>query len=234
MFTKLARVGLTVAAMVLGTTMYALAETTATPVYTLPTVAQEAGTPKPKPSPNPFSYHGYIRAYDFYASKRVQQLWHCQWRWRQSQPVSRKTTPSAFPAAYAFEGSGFSVGGSYLYANPFNQCSNPATASSAAPGPCGTASHPPALNPDDNVTAVRDEHALRSVPEIQRKRAQLRGRQHGVRYAVDADLGLAPQAGLPTKAPIFPIRSTRTGPSKRWTSGNGNAVRVRTSIKARC
>lgn len=151
MFTKLARVGLTVAAMVLGATTYALAETTATPVYTsLPTVAQENPTPKPKPSPNPFSYHGYIRAYDFtrqnaYSSYGV------------ASGVGGKANQStennaiSLSAAYAFENSGFSVGGSYLYANPFNQCSNPATASSTAPGPCGTASHPPALNPDGTL-----------------------------------------------------------------------------------
>ncbi len=151
MFTKLARVGLTVAAMVLGATTYALAETTATPVYTsLPMVAQEAGTPKPKPSPNPFSYHGYIRAYDFTRQNAYSSYGIASGVGGKANQSSENNAIS-LSAAYAFLGSGFSVGGSYLYANPFNQCSNPATASSAAPGPCGTASHPPALNPDTTL-----------------------------------------------------------------------------------
>ena len=149
-FTKLARVGLTVAAMVMGATTFALAETTATPVYTLPTVAQEAQTPKPKPSPNPFSYHGYIRAYDFTRQNAYSSYGVPSGVGGKANQSSENNAIS-LSGNYAFEGSGFSVGGSYLYANPFNNCSNPATASSSLPGPCGTKSVPPGLNPDTTL-----------------------------------------------------------------------------------
>jgi hypothetical protein len=147
-FTKLARVGLTVAAMVLGAMTFALAETTATPVYTLPTLAQE--TPTPKPSPNPFTYHGYIRAYDF-TRQNAYSSFGVQSGTAGKANQSSENNAISLSAAYAFENSGFSVGGSYLYANPFNQCSNPATASSSLPGPCGTKSVPPGLNPDTTL-----------------------------------------------------------------------------------
>jgi hypothetical protein len=149
-FTKLSRAGLTVAAMVLGATTFALAETTATPVYALPTVAQEAQTPKPKPSPNPFTYHGYIRAYDFTRQNAYSSYGVPSGVGGKANQSSENNAIS-LSAAYAFENSGFSVGGSYLYANPFNQCSNPATASSSLPGPCGTKSVPPGLNPDTTL-----------------------------------------------------------------------------------
>jgi hypothetical protein len=147
-FTKLARVGLTVAAMVLGVTTFALAETTATPVSTLPTLAQ--ATPTPKPSANPFTYHGYIRAFDFYRQNAYSAF-------GVQSGTAGKANQASFNSAislsgnYAFLGSGFSVGASYLYANPFNQCSNPALASSAVGPPCGTKSEPPGLNPDTTL-----------------------------------------------------------------------------------
>lgn len=145
-FTKLARVGLTVAAMVLGATTFALAETTATPV--LSTVAQ--ASPTPKPSPNPFTFHGYVRAYDFYRQNAYSSYGIPSGVGGKANQQSENNAIS-LSGNYAFSNSGFSVGASYLYANPFNNCSNPATASSAAPGPCGTASHPPGLNPDTTL-----------------------------------------------------------------------------------
>lgn len=148
--TKLARVGLTVAVMVLGAGTFALAETTATPVSTLPTVAQEAQTPKPKPTPDPFTYHGFIRAYDFTRQNAYNGYGVPSGVGGKANQASENNAIS-LSAAYAFQSSGFSVGGSYLYANPFNQCSNPATASSALPGPCGTKSVPPGLNPDTTL-----------------------------------------------------------------------------------
>jgi hypothetical protein len=144
--TKLARVCLTAAAMVLAATTFALAETTATPAPKL--VAQ--ASPAPSASPNPFTYRGYVRAYDFtrqnaYSGYGVP-----------SGPGGKANQSSennaiGLHADYAFQGSGFYVGGSYMYANPFNQCSNPALASSALPGPCGTKSVPPGLNPDTTL-----------------------------------------------------------------------------------
>ncbi len=148
MLTKLARVGLTAAVMVLAATSLSLAETTATPVYnTLPTVAQAA--PTPKPTPNPFTYHGYIRVYDFTRQNAYSAYGGPGPGSKANQ--SSENQAISLSAAYKFLGSGFSVGGSYLYANPFNNCSNPATASSALPGPCGTKSVPPGLNPDTTL-----------------------------------------------------------------------------------
>jgi hypothetical protein len=148
--TKLARVGLTAAVMVLAATAFSLAETTATPVYSLPTVAQEAQTPKPKPSPDPFTYHGYVRAFDFTRQNAYNGFGVPSGPGGKANQQSENNAIGV-SAAYAFENSGFSVGGSYMYANPLNQCSNPATASSALPGPCGTQSNPPGLNPDTTL-----------------------------------------------------------------------------------
>jgi hypothetical protein len=145
-FTKLARVGLTVAALVLGATAFALAETTATPV--LHTVAQES--PTPAPSPKAFTYHGFIRAFDFTRQNAYSSYGVPSGVGGKANQSSENNAIS-LSGNYAFLGSGFSVGASYLYANPFNQCSNPATASSALPGPCGTKSVPPGLNPDTTL-----------------------------------------------------------------------------------
>ena len=63
MSSLLSRVVLTMAAVVLASTSFALAETKATPAPKL-TVAQET-TPAATPTPNPFTYRGTLRAYDF-------------------------------------------------------------------------------------------------------------------------------------------------------------------------
>lgn len=146
MITKLTRVGLAAALMVLAATTFALAETTATPAPK--SVAQ--ASPAPTASPNPLSYHGYVRAYDFTRQNAYSGYGVPNGPGGKANQSSENNAIS-ISAAYKFLGSGFSAGGSYLYANPFNSCSNPATASSAAPGPCGTASHPPALNPDTTL-----------------------------------------------------------------------------------
>ncbi len=117
MITKLARLGIGVAAMVLATNAIALAETSATPAATK-TVAQTA--PAPKATPNPFTWRGYVRAYDFTRQNAY------------SGPNS-KPNQQSFNAAlslhgdYQFTDYGFSVGASYLYANPLGSCSTPAS-----------------------------------------------------------------------------------------------------------
>jgi len=115
--TKLARIGMGVAAMVLVTNSFALAETSATPVTTKK-VAQ--ASPAPKATPNPFTYRGYVRAYDFTRQNAY------------NGPNTKPNQQSLSAALnlhgdYAFSGSGFSVGASYLYANPLGGCSTPAS-----------------------------------------------------------------------------------------------------------
>ncbi|HET9030302.1 MAG TPA: hypothetical protein VFN49_08995, partial [Candidatus Aquilonibacter sp.] len=137
MFTKLARIGMGLAAMVLAGTTFALAETSATPAST--TVAQ--ATPAPKATPNPFSYRGYVRAYDFTRQNAYNGV-----------NGNGKVNQSSFNAALSLHadyklGSGFDVGGSYLYANPLGSCT---TAVSHLTSPCGN-NKPPQTNPDDTL-----------------------------------------------------------------------------------
>lgn len=123
------------AAMLLVGTAFASAETSATPAANV--VAQ--ASPEPSSSPNPLSYKGYFRGYYFT---------------RQNASANKSAVNQAsFNAAvslsgqYTFRDSGFSVGATYLYANPLNNCSSPASHFSP---PCGKVSAP-ALNPDDTL-----------------------------------------------------------------------------------
>jgi len=143
--TKLARVGLTAAAMVLAATTFVLAETTATPAPKNVAQASASATA----SPNPFTYRGYVRAYDLTRQNAYSAFG--------GPGPGSKANQASFNSAislhgdYNFLGSGFDVGASYLYAQPFNNCANPATHSSTAGPPCGTKSEPPGLNPDDTL-----------------------------------------------------------------------------------
>ena len=106
--------------------------------------AQTAPTPapSPKPTPNPFSYRGYVRAYDFFRTNAS------------TLPGGAgQVNQQSFNAALSLHGeyklpaSGFTVGASYLYANPFNGCSS---ATSHLLPPCGKVAAP-SLNPDDTL-----------------------------------------------------------------------------------
>lgn len=143
MFTKLARIGVGLAAMVLAGTTLALAETSATPAST--TVAQ--ASPAPAATANPFSYRGYVRAYDF--TRQNAYGGHAA------------NNQQSFNAAISLHGDyqfaqGFDIGASYLYANPLNNCT---TAVSHLSPPCGGYSqskaspfyNPTGLNPDDTL-----------------------------------------------------------------------------------
>jgi hypothetical protein len=116
--TKLARLGFGVAALALVTNSFALAETSATPATTTTTVAQ--ASPSPKPSADPFTYRGYVRAYDFTRQNAYSGL-------------GSKPNQSTFSSAvslhgdYSFIGSGFDIGATYLYGTPFGACSDPAS-----------------------------------------------------------------------------------------------------------
>ncbi len=135
MFTKLARIGVGLVAMVLAGTSFALAETSATPASTK--VAQ--ASPAPSSSPNPFSYRGYIRAYDF--TRQNAYGGHAA--------VNQQSFNAAISlhGDYQFIGSGFDIGASYLYANPLSNC---VSAVSHLSPPCG-ANKAPNLNPDDTL-----------------------------------------------------------------------------------
>ena len=100
--TKLSRAGISFAAMVVMTISLAFAQ----------------ASPAPKATSTPFTYRGYVRAYDFTRQNAY------------SGPNSKPNQQSLSAALnlhadYAFTDSGFSVGASYLYANPLGGCSTP-------------------------------------------------------------------------------------------------------------
>jgi hypothetical protein len=135
--TKLTRIGIAIA-LVLAAPALASAETTATPKPK--TVAQASATPKPKADPKAFTYGGYLRAYDFYRQN--------------AYGGHSAANQNSFSAAislhgdYTFLGSGFDVGASYFYANPFTSRCVYATAHFAPP--CAN-NKPPSFNPDDTL-----------------------------------------------------------------------------------
>ena len=132
--------------MVLAGTSFALAETSATPASS--TVAQ---APAAKATPNPFSYKGYIRAYDFTRQNALGGLNSA------GAPLYPGPNQSSFDAAlslhgqYNFDG-GFYSGASYLYSNPLSGCSSASSRFPATPANgCSSKQTPPALNPDDTL-----------------------------------------------------------------------------------
>lgn len=137
MFTTFARVGTSLAALVLAGTTFALAETSATPAHNV--IAQ--ASPAPTASPNPFAYRGYVRAYDFTRQNASS--------YNKPGTVNQQSFSAAVSlhGQYTFAGSGFTVGGTYLYSNPLNGC---ASASSHFTPPCGNVKAP-SLNPDDTL-----------------------------------------------------------------------------------
>ena len=145
---KITRMVLVIAAMVIGSTTFTLAATSATPATT---VAQTSPKPAPTATPNPFTYRGYVRAYDFTRQNAYTGI--------TTGAGYHKLNQQSFNAAlnlhadYAL-GQGWSIGGSYLYANPLNGCT---TAASHFTPPCGNIPYNAAstggqqLNPDDTL-----------------------------------------------------------------------------------
>lgn len=132
MFKPLAYVGMTLAAMVLGSTTISLAATSATPAKTV------AATVTSTPKPSPFTFKGYVRAYDFT-------------RQNSSSGFSKANQQSFSPGIslhgdYKFENSGFGIGATYFYSNPLNNCSS---AASFYTQPCKGAA--PGLQPDNTL-----------------------------------------------------------------------------------
>lgn len=92
----------------------ASAATSATPIV----IAQTSPAPKASPTPSAFTYSGYLRAYYFTRTNFPQ--------FNKTQNQASENQAASLHAGYDF-GGGFSIAGTYLYANPFNNCENPAT-----------------------------------------------------------------------------------------------------------
>jgi hypothetical protein len=140
--TKIARAGLTAAVLVLAATTLSLAETSATPAPSSVIVSQ--ASPAPTASPNPFTWNGYVRAYDFYRQNAYSG----------HSAVNQQSENNAISLSgqYRFMDTGLSVGASYLYANPLNGCTT--TASNVYPAsnsnPCYQ-SKTVGTNPDNTL-----------------------------------------------------------------------------------
>ena len=161
MSSTLVRAGLAAAAIVLGTTALALAETSATPAVKKTVVAQAEASPTP--TPNPFSWRGFFRSYYFTrqnASNNPGTQFFASSKYN-SNGVNQATWNNAIElhADYQLPFPGWYVGGGYFFAEPFN-------------GPCSVASQhfkgmpcvtqkPPNTNPDDTVPGF----SLNTFPE---------------------------------------------------------------------
>lgn len=112
-------------------------------------VAQTPASPSPAPSPtpNPFTYAGYVRSFYF---TRQNADGYPQTAGQINQ--ASFNTAVSLHGAYQFANGPFSVGATYLYANPLNGCASP---QSHLTPPCGkhkfTGSQPVPVNPDDTL-----------------------------------------------------------------------------------
>jgi hypothetical protein len=137
--------------MVLITTSFALAETSATPA---PATKVAQTTPAATPTPNPLTVSGYFRSY-YFTRQNASNNPGAEFNFSESKYSSTGVNQAslnngiALHADYQFVNSGFFAGATYFYANPIA-------------GPCTTAvSHehgmpcisqtPPNTNPDDTL-----------------------------------------------------------------------------------
>jgi hypothetical protein len=137
------RLGVALATVLLaisGVEQAALAQTSPSPAT--------SPTPEPKATSNPFTVSGKFRAYDFMRQNAsgfpstASQL--------NQQSLNFATLVNL---NYRILNSGFSVGASYIYANPLNGCNNPRSTSfncAALSGPAALA-NPQHLNPDTTL-----------------------------------------------------------------------------------
>jgi hypothetical protein len=143
------------ATMVLASTSFALAETSATPATNGTSVAQ--ASPAPTATPNPFSYSGYVRSY-YFTRQNASNNPGTQWdtgKSSASNALNQASWNNAFSlhADYNFTGGGWYVGGSYLYANPTGSCEPAALHAKGGACTAGGANSPapPSTYPDDTL-----------------------------------------------------------------------------------
>ena len=174
----LSRVVLTVAAVVLASTSFALAETTGN-TSTQTTVAQ-ASTPAATPTPNPFTYRGSIRAYDFTRQNAYATIRASSGTWRsttRTRSTSRRRRCRRPPRGLPFRGRRLYIGG---------DISTPIRSTASASRPSATPRAAPASRqvsaehePGQNASGLRDVDDLRSLPRnISRNGSLGHGRQH--------------------------------------------------------
>jgi hypothetical protein len=104
--------------------------------------AQALPSPKPAPTSDPLTVRAYVRGYDFTRQNASTGAGG-------ANQVNQQSSSAALSlhADYRLGDSPFTVGGSYLYSNPLNDCAN---ASSHLTLPCGKVTAP-SLNPDDTL-----------------------------------------------------------------------------------
>lgn len=128
------------------------AQTSPAPDASPPAAASPSPTPVPASSPTPkaFNFRGYVRAYDFtrqnasgFPSTANQLNQHSF------------NMGTGLHVDYTFGRSGFSIGGSYFYANPFNGCADPRSTAfkCATLTPAQALLFPEHLNPDTTLPA---------------------------------------------------------------------------------
>jgi hypothetical protein len=159
------RIGMIAVTVVLATTGFALAETTATPVPTT-TVAQATPTPAPTPG-NPLQIGnlqlgGYLRSY-YFTRQNAANAPGVQFDFSPGAKYNSNAVNQAswntgidLKGQYNFENSGWFVGAGYFYANPMSgPCVVPAnhTSSGAAASNVISCDHqtPPNTNADDTL-----------------------------------------------------------------------------------
>ena len=122
-----------------------LAETSATPK----TVAQASPAPAASPTPNPFSYNGYVRG--FYFTRQNATGFGLP---QSTSVLNQASFNTAIDLHAAYTLGNWSIGGTYLYANPLNNCTTAADQLQSG-GPCSgkkfTSSQPVPTNPDNTL-----------------------------------------------------------------------------------
>lgn len=109
-------------------------------------------SPTPAPTatqpPNPFSFRGYFRAYDF--TRQNASGFPSTANQLNQQSINFAVAPHL---EYRFLNSGFSVGGSYIYANPLNGCADPRSTAfkCLTLSGAGALASPDHLNPDTTL-----------------------------------------------------------------------------------
>lgn len=111
-----------------------------------------AASPTPSPAPSPFTYSGYVRSY-YFTRQNASSYVKTNSQFNQAS----FNTGISLHAAYQFSPN-WSVGGTYLYADPLNGCANPATHLDPT-SPCYKSrkftSPAGGTNPDDTLPGFR-------------------------------------------------------------------------------